>query len=228
MISHLRLATANPSYRPPSNYKGAAALQQNRRDRTSLLQQNLKGLTQKQARGQAGAIHALQTGNIPTHHHGRGHLEGSCVAKGEGLLQTKSQKRKGRNRDEMSDDDDGCDMSDEEEEEEEKKVWKSVSGLVGEKKETKKGSKKGGPPSQLTTVQEAAAAQARDGGKKEIGLGGLEGDIKSLTKEELDWSKTSKYGKKSNKNFQSWLDEVAKKMHEQQVEMEDVLFTNMQ
>ena len=51
--------------------------------------------------------------------------------------------------------------------------------------------------------------------------------IKSLAKEELDWSKNSKYGKKSNENFQKWLDVVAKKMHEQQVVAEDVLFTSM-
>jgi len=193
---------------------------------------------------QAGGIRQkLMTGDLPCHFDGRGHLEGSCIAKGEGLLETKKQRRKRGGDGSNRDGDDGEDMYDEDEdsdnEEEEKKVWKPVSGMMASNDSSNKGGgsgkekggkgRKGSPPSKPPDNVMTAAATASSASSAAPGGGslpGLDGDIASLTKEGIDWSKTSKYGKKSNDNFQKWLDSVAKNMHDQQVTAEDTLFTS--
>ena len=57
---------------------------------------------------------------------------------------------------------------------------------------------------------------------------GMEEDIKSLTADELDWSKKSKYGKKSNENFGLWLDLVGNIMHARQTMNDDCIFDQLQ
>ena len=55
---------------------------------------------------------------------------------------------------------------------------------------------------------------------------GLEADIASLNKEELNWNKNDKFGKKSNANFQEWLKALTTMMHVNQSNSEDALFEN--
>lgn len=213
----MRLATGNPGYRPPPSLakKGSAGLKSNRSDRTSSLQTQLLGLTRASVNQPGGVRQTLKTGNMPVHFDGRGHLEGTCIAKEEGLLETKQQRRKrcrkmgkdGEEEDDMFEDED----EDSEEEEEERKVWKPVADAAAS----------GAAASGMGV---GSTSSIKSSNSSALG-GGLDGDIASLNKEGLDWGKNSKYGKKSNANFQKWLDSVAKSMHEQQVVTEDTLFT---
>lgn len=177
MISHLRLASTNPHYKPPAAVKQRAPAITSRIDRTKQMQMELRGL----GRPIQGSIGELMIGDMPQHIGGRGHLEGTCMAKREGLLETKKHRKGGNHSDE---DDDDCYES--EEDEEEAKVWK---------------------PSQ---------AQNDD----------VDSVIGSLNKEGIDWSHNSVMGKKSHVNFQTWVDEIAKRLHDQQVGTEDSLFTH--
>lgn len=201
-------------------------------DRTSALQGSLSSSLFAANRRQA---ELYATGDVPSHFGGRGHLEGSCVAKSEGLLETKKEKRKRRRRekkggkggkggrkvdsdedDDMLSDDDSSD-----EEEEEKKVWKAKSCLGGGEESSN--------PFSKSTVQlpqnQGGKGQGGGGPPQEQAPPGIETDIMSMTDPDLDWSKTSKYGKKSNNNFQGWIDLVGEKMHTHQVNAEDNLFS---
>lgn len=115
MISHLRLATTNPSYKPPATVKKSSPAITSRIDRTKQMQLSLRGL----GRPVQGSIGELMVGDMPQHVGGRGHLEGTCVAKGEGLLETKKHRR---GKDHDGEESDDC--YDSEEDEEESKVWK--------------------------------------------------------------------------------------------------------
>lgn len=115
MISHLRLATTNPHYKPPASVKKSSPAISSRIDRTKQMQLSLRGL----GRPIQGSIGELMVGDMPQHVGGRGHLEGTCLAKREGLLETKKHRRGGEHGDEDSDD-----CYDSEEDEEEAKVWK--------------------------------------------------------------------------------------------------------
>jgi hypothetical protein len=235
MISHLRIATVNPNYRSPGCFTGNTALKSGRADRTSSLQSSLQGLFYSKTNKPAERI--VSHGDMPNHFGGRGHLEGSCMAKTEGLLENKGEKRKrkrkekkrgkkGKNKNgDMSDDDDYySEDSSSDEEEEERKVWKPTSLYLQTDPKNPFSSSKAQPPplpqNQLTKPSGNKATAAATGAAT---TSGVEADIISLNKEGLDWSKTSKYGKKSNQNFQEWLDIMIKKMHEKQVESEDCL-----
>lgn len=117
MISHLRLATAQPGYKPPAAVKKHSPATSSRIDRTKQMQLGLMGL----GRPIQGSIGDLMTGDMPSHVGGRGHLEGTCIAKREGLLETKKHRRGGRHDDEEDDD---CYDQDSEDDEEDAKVWK--------------------------------------------------------------------------------------------------------
>lgn len=230
MISHLRLATTNPSYHPPGCLVGRSALNSSLLDRTGALQNSLQGSFF--ARTNKPPERLLTTGDMPAHFSGRGHLEGTCMAKGEGLLENKKQKRKRRGKKgerggkkEMgneSDEDDCYDQnSSSDEEEEERKVWKPSSSSISSSSSTNPfSSSKVTPTVSLPQNQNKQQNQDQNGGAG----AGLDGDIASLNREGLDWSKTTKYGRKSNKNFQEWLDVLGKKMHDQQTQAEDALF----
>jgi len=210
MISHLRLATQNSGGgRDHGGGKSSKKSPASKSDRTSSLQANLKNIHFSGGKPENNIL----CSDMPRHFGGRGHLEGSCVAKAEGLLESKSQKRKrkrnggrgkknkksktGINKDDSDDGYEG--NSDSEEEEEEKKVWKPTQ----HDSEVEGGEKSG---------QEAA---------------NFSSELKSLTKEGLDWNKKSKYGKKSNINFQNWVETVATKMHAKRVEGDDEMFIHM-
>lgn len=219
MISHLRYATANPNYRPPPALKKNKGIKSAQSDRTAVLQQQLLGLGQC---GLQGNIRHLVTGDVPLHVGGRGHLEGTCLAKGEGLLE--SRKNRGPH-------DDPDDTYDSDEEEEERKVWKPLSGIGMTKHDPKANpkanpkAKKGSDPKEPKEPNNPnPKLKPKPKPKSEETLEGLDADIQSLKNEELDWSRGSKHGKKSNENFQKWLDGVARIMHNQQVTSEDSLF----
>jgi hypothetical protein len=222
MISHLRLATANPGYKPPGCFTGRTALNSGSLDRTGALQNSLTSFFH-QVNNQTPS-RFLATGDMPSHVGGRGHLEGSCMAKGEGLLESKKEKRKkkghkkGKKGEEGYDKEDCYDNEDSsDDDEEERKVWKPASMCGG-------GGTEHANPFSSSSVK-LPQNQQKDAKKTSNLPSGIDGDIESLNREGLDWSKTSKYGKKSNHNFQEWLDEIAKKMHAQQREAEDTLFS---
>jgi hypothetical protein len=212
MITHLRLGTHNPYYRPPQS--GGKAKNISREDRTSLLQYTLRNSRHPNFYNEKTAY---TTGSLPRHTYGRGHLEGSCVGRNEGLLETEKEKRKRkdkrlRKRHQSRTmggaiNEDGYYLSDsEEDEEEEKKVWKPSAPSSA----------------QSGTIHPSKNKESKTGGNSD--LGGLEATIQSLNRDGLDWSKKSKYGKKSHKNFDEWLGELALVKHEAQVTAEDALF----
>jgi len=283
MISHLRLAVTNPNYLPPTNIFSSKKL--NSGDRTSQLQNNLRGISANRHLGAeyAGAAE-YAAGTLPKHFDGRGHLEGSCVAKNEGLLQSKKEaagadENSGDRKTQEDEDGDG------EKEKEERKVWKPVLGSdessmqdqePPKNSETRNptvrrgGSARGGggrrsggsrgrtargggggrithygneiasraaaasASASAAAVQDAASAAPAGGRKKQQGdinkesaedvMSCLEMNIKSLGDTEKDWSRHSKYGKKSYQNFDRWLDVVGTALHEARQEKEDCLF----
>jgi hypothetical protein len=239
MISHLRLAASNPNYRPPSSLhpksiKGKAIGQHGHSDRTTLMQNTLRHSMQKQYNSVGSGRAMMTVGDMPTHLHGRGHLEGSQVSKLEGLLENKQHKRKRRRGNggkpsslHNGDGDDGVEdgysmNSDEEEEEEELKVWKPSSSS------SKPSEKKGGGGNTFSTSSSLPPSKSGGGGGGGVvdsaSSAEVEGEIKSLMKEGLDWNKNSKFGKKSHTNFEKWLGELAEKLHEEQVAHEDDVF----
>jgi len=230
MISHLRLATANPGYRPPGTSMGRSGLSSHRDDRTTSLQCNLRNFLHGYSNKPPERLY--QTGDMPSHIGGRGHLEGTCVAKAEGLLENKKEKRRRKRKRGGASAEDGNDSAsddyydeDSSDEEEERKVWKPTAITIGEGSGEGKSSSSN-PFSSSSAPKPSSSSftsASSDGGG--VSGGGIDSDIESLKKEGLDWKKTSKYGKKSNKNFEEWLDVIAKKMHEQQVVSEDSLFT---
>lgn len=236
MISHLRFATANPHYKPPASLKGNQSIRNGQSDRTACMQQQLLGMNQSRSLTPAGHVRHLVTGDVPLHVGGRGHLEGSCLARNEGLLESQKQKRhrKRKNGDKGASDDDDDDMhggSSSEEDEEDRKVWKPTSGIGMEapapptKKQERNRAREAKNAPAPTPAHAASDATKKKENPAAESLEGLDGDIRSLARDELDWSKTSRFGKKSNENFQKWMDGVAKKMHDQQVGAEDTLFT---
>ncbi len=175
----------------------------------------------------ANSCLAPVTGNMPAHFSGRGHLEGTCIAKQEGLLESKGEKRhrKGRKRKRgVRDDQGGSDSddvysggdSDSEDEEEERKVWKpsSLGGTSSESGES--------PAADAARKSMANAAAASSTASTSSSV---EAEIQSLKSGEHDWSKSSKYGRMSNDNFQNWLSNIATQMHDHQVHSEDSIFT---
>jgi hypothetical protein len=52
----------------------------------------------------------------------------------------------------------------------------------------------------------------------------LEDNIESLGNREKDWSRTTKYGKKSHANFDRWLDGGGEALLQERIRKEDVLF----
>jgi hypothetical protein len=225
MISRIRFGASSPSASKTQSSSGNLGrkntpVNHNAKkdgDRTRSIQASLKSCIYGKNSQLSSGGYAL--GDIPRHFSGRGHLEGCCAAKQEGLLETKKQKihrrkkhkvkkqkRKQHQRDGGNSSGSEMDLSDSEEEEEEQKVWRPLGGdnLFGENPgDTKKG-----------------AAQAN--------FLNVDADVQSLIKDELDWSKTSKYGKKSNENFSLWLDYVGSKTHTMQVESEDNIFNQLQ
>ena len=224
MISHLRLAASNPSYRPPSNLqpkrKGKAIGRAGNADRTTLMQHSMRASMHAQHNPYTKGVAMTRTGDMPTHLHGRGHLEGTHASKNEGLLENKQQKRKRRRvtgEKGEGEKEDGYSLADsEEDDEEERKVWKPSSSSTSPNEKENPFSKSSSLPSPSPSPSPSSSSSSSNE---------IEGEIQSLTKEGLDWSKTSKFGKKSNTNFEKWLSEVAEKLHKEQVEHEDVIFT---
>lgn len=240
MISHLRLATVQPGHRAPGGLSGRSALHSGRKDQTALIQNSLQALLTSRRPDQR----YLATGDMPAHFAGRGHLEGTCIAKIEGLLENKKERRKRkrtkRNRGkekavrgagaEGSGSDDYYSNSDDDsdEEEEERKVWKPCSSLTNTSSTTNpfssstKMAATSLPQQQKRHSQKSGDASASS---SEVGCS-VDADIRSLNREGLDWNKNTKFGKKSNVNFQEWLEGVAKKLHGNQVVAEDAIFTS--
>lgn len=224
MISHLRIAACTPGYRPPVHLNGAT--KPTPQDRTTNLQLSLKNRITAPTPGPPNNHYV--TGDMPSHVGGRGHLEGTCVAQPEGLLQTKKQRRKKGEKGEKDDLGNEWPEDDSDDEEEESKVWKPT-GVISQSKET------ANPFSSSQILPQAKKKSAADGATNpnsaKVGgastMGNIEADLQSLNRTGLDWKKSTKMGKKSNANFETWLDDIAKVMHDQQVSSEDSVFTTM-
>jgi len=190
MISHVRASLANPNYVTAQNVESHSSKSKGKKsvggcssntskDRTASVQNALLGLSRPKP--------AFRTGPMPAHFSGRGHLEGTCMAQEEGLLESKNERKRHKGH-EADGSIDSYDKDEEEDAEEEaRKVWKPYGSDTQE-------------------------------------LSSIDNDIKSLGNDEIDWNKKTKYGKKSNANFQKWLDDIAKVMHEKQVKSDDSLF----
>ena len=238
MISQLRIATANPGYHPPTNSKAKSGKGGSyaTADRTSALQKQMRASSANQQAMNGMCV----TGDMPFHFGGRGYLEGTCMAKSEGLLESKREKRSRKRKrrksirkgdqygsDSGSDDYYGSDSDSSDDDEEERRVWTSTSWRNNEEDE-EEGQKNS---SRITSAARKGCVIASNANQSSSstpdGSNSLEAELNSLKIPTFDWSKTSKYGKESNKNFQHWIEEVAKKMHEQQVLSEDDLFIGL-
>ena len=240
MISHIRHATTS-QFGGGGRGGGQQSTKKNVNDRTSTLQSTIQGIIRSKHSGGFGRQGLYAIGGAPCHFDGRGHLEGTCLAKNEGLLETKKQRRKRKRNggggggstkkrkkskmDAGDSEDDGFSGDDsEEEDEEEIKVWKPASSInsrgdaddvgVGKSTATTK-----------TKKRKSENDNPRDKMLTDDTPNDLDPDLKSLNRDGVDWSKSSKYGKKSNANFQSWLTAVGDKLNRKQMDQEDCMFT---
>jgi len=215
MISHLRIAACTPGYRPPAHLNGAT--KPIPQDRTTALQNSLKSRIGSQSQHQH---QHYATGDMPSHVQGRGHLEGTCIAQQEGLLQTKKQRRKKGEKGDKDDLGNEWPEDDSDDEEEESKVWKPAGMVANTKEAVNPFSNSQVLPQNQNKKKDATTTPTAT-------IGNIESDLQSLNRTGLDWKKSTKFGKKSNANFELWLNDIAKVMHDQQVSSEDSVFTTM-
>jgi len=226
MISKLRMGTTGFGT-ANSSMKTSIPSSSSVTDRTSFIQQAMR--SNLQSAQHRNTEPSLLVGPIPRHFDGRGHLEGSCMAKQEGLLENKGQKicrkrkeksrsssssaaQKKRKKEKYGEEDIADDYSDsDEDEEEERKVWRPVSSAY--------------------TNIDSSNQQGKNRQEKHVDIDTLnraiENDIQSLVKADLEWSKTNKFGKRSNENFSMWLDFIGHHLHARQTVFEDCIFDSM-